>query len=137
MNSIYKLLQRFAFELCILFGTAPYSPSFIQKNFGGAASAIYSWSIFATSLLVFLLCALWMKYELIVVKKPAYMMALTFGSVLGIMIGASALLGLYGFGTRFYLLWRDVPALVLGIFMLGGVTVQLLMPKHHDDDIAV
>jgi apolipoprotein N-acyltransferase len=128
MKPIYHELQHFAFELCILFGISPYMPSFLQKNFDGETAAMYSWGLFLISTTIFLLCLWWMKADWDV-EKPGYMIALSFGSALGAMIGFSALIGLYGHSTRFYLLWRDTPALVLGVAMIGGVAIEFLRPK--------
>lgn len=127
-KKIYSELTRFTFELCVLFGISPYIPAVLQNNVGGDASAIYSWALTILGALVLLLAFLWLKSGQIV-EKPFYMSALTFGSVLGLMIGSSALFGMYGYGTYFYLLWRDLPAaILLGLMFVSYAFGQLL---HH------
>lgn len=132
MKAIYTFLQSNAFGLCILFGTCPYLPAFFQKNVGDGFAAIYTLLLLAGSAFVFLLCILWLKsdWEL---EKKAYMVALSFGSALGSLIGFSALLGMHGvnLGTWFYLLWREVPATILIGCMLAAVFAQFMSKKKE------
>lgn len=132
MKNLYYQLQCFTVELCILLGLSPYMPSFLQKNFNGEMFATYSWGLTLISAAIFLLCLWWMKADWSL-EKPGYMAALSFGSVLGIMIGFSALIGLYGYSTRFYLLWREIPAMVLTAGMLAGIGLEFIRPKNHEN----
>ena len=91
-------------------------------------SAMYSWGLTLISAVIFLLCLWWMKADWHL-EKPGYMIALSFGSALGMMIGFSALIGLYGYSTRFYLLWRETPAMVLTAAMLAGCGIEFIRPK--------
>ena len=132
IKTIYVQLQRFTFELCILFGICPYMPAFFQNKFGGDVAVMYTWILAITGILVFIPCFLWAqgKYHTPYVDKPGYMMALTFASLLAILIGVSALLALYGVtSTFFYLLWREVPSTIITAIMIIGVGLEKLRPK--------
>ncbi len=130
MKAIYDFLQSTAFGLCVLFGTCPYMPGFLQKNVNGDVAALYTWVLTISSITIFGLCFWWLKAGWIV-EKPAYMSALGFGSLLGSLIGVSALFGMYGsnLGIRLYLLWRDIPASILIVLMILAVAAQLLLNK--------
>ena len=125
MKAAYNFLQSNAFGLCILFGTCPYLPAFFQKNAGNAFALVYTLLLLAGSVLVFLLCMLWLKndWEL---EKKFYMVALTLGSTLGLLIGFSALLGMLGIDLFiwFYFIWRDIPATISICCMLAAVSAQ-------------
>jgi hypothetical protein len=130
MKSAYNFLQSNAFGLCILFGTCPYMPGFLQKNVSGDVAALYTWILATSSVTIFGLCFWWLKADW-VVEKPGYMSALGFGSLLGSLIGVTALFGMYGsnLGLWFYQIWRGLPADTLTALMILAVAKQLLSNK--------
>lgn len=125
MKALYSFIQERALLICIFFGVSPDMPSFMQ-HYVGYEEAIYAtWALLAASVALFALCFWWLKASWIL-PKPANMMAATFASVLGLMISISALLGMYGFGTGLYLLWRELPAHIVQGLMIVALLLQVL-----------
>jgi hypothetical protein len=124
VKKTYQFIQMNAIALVVWFGICPYLPSALFNTDGAQWVVLYCVFLLISSSAVFLLCALWLllKFRL---QKPGYMWAVTIGSLLGILIGASALLGLYGYGTGLYMFWRGTPALLQTLAMLVGVYLQL------------
>lgn len=125
MKPIYNFLQEFAIFFFFLFGLSPNSPPYFQRIYSSEYAVNYSWVLTITSVIVFALCFWWMKASW-VLKKPGYMVALSFGSALGMLIGISALIGIAGGEPRFYLQFRELPTTILEAGMLLAIAFQLL-----------
>jgi len=131
MKSLYETLQRFAFEIAIFFGISPYMPTWLQRAYKEdySISVMYCWGLLAISTFIFTLCFWWLK-DSWVVHSPIKMTMTTFGSVLGLLISSTALLGIYGYGTGMYLVVRDIPATVLIAMIIVSYAMHALQPKQ-------
>lgn len=122
MKPVYNFLQDYAAFVCLFFGIVPYLSFTIIKDgstFGNM------WIIFIASAIVFALCLWWLSSKWIL-KKPANMTAVTFASVLGVMISFSALIGMYSDNYEFYILCMGTPTGILQVLMIVALILELL-----------
>lgn len=125
MKRVYDFLQNYAFAICVFLGTSPKIPLFLYANGLDGIALTYSVTLLLVSLVIFLLCFWWLKEDWVLEKK-GYMMALCFGSMLGIMIGSTASLGIMDIevGAILYDICKELPTWLLIGAMIGAVFYQ-------------
>lgn len=130
MKPVYKFLQSYAFWLCAFFGTSPFMPTFLQRKVSLGSAEVYCWTLSIASLIIFGLCCWWMKSDW-QLDRPAYMTALSFGSLLGSMVGIPALFGMFGsrFWGTIYTLWVGLPSQILIGLMLVAFLAQVPLDR--------
>jgi hypothetical protein len=131
VKKIYAHLQFAWFPLCILFSISAAVLPHLQK--ANADWAVwFSWFLSALSIFVFTCSLYWIKnsWQL---PKTAAMIALFFSSTLGLLIGISALIGMYGFGMTFYKEWTGWPRLILIGLTVMMAAFELIMSKKNSE----